>query len=100
MDNKEVLLNQASIQQIHRQEKQEALAQRQQKKAYAKLCKQICVAVFDAFPKLQESIDSNSGEIPCEALEQVKNIKLVLQYFSTHPRVLDSLRSGILSNRR
>ena len=96
MNNEKVLLSQAAVQQTHRQEKQEALAKRQRKIAYAKLSKHICATVYDVFPELQESIDSNSGKIPYEVLEQIEDIKLILRYFSTHSRVLDSLRTGVL----
>lgn len=97
MNNRKILLDQATVQQLHRQEKQLAFEKQQQKKVCAKLSHQICAAVYDVFPELQESIDSNSGEIPYEALERIEDIKLVLRYFSTHPRVLDSLRTGVLS---
>ena len=96
MSNQKVLLGQAATQQIHRQEKQEALAKQQRRKAYAKLSKHICATIYDVFPELQESIDSNSGEIPHEVLGRIEDIKLMLRYFSTHPRVLDSLRTGVL----
>ena len=96
MNNKKARLDQISAQQLRRQEKQLAFEKQQQKKAYAKLNKQICAAVYDVFPELKTSIASNSGELACEVLEQIENIKLVLQYFSTHPRVLDSLRTGVL----
>lgn len=96
MNNEKVLLSQAAVQQTHRQEKQEALAKRQRKIAYAKLSKHICATVYDVFPELQERIDLNSGEIPCEVFERIEDIRLILRFFSTHPRILDSLRTGVL----
>ena len=91
-------LDNTVIQQRHRQEKLEALDKQRRKKGYAKLSKQICSAVYDVFPSIEEKCDLCSSNIPDEILEQIDDIKLVLRYFSTHPRILESLRTGILSD--
>lgn len=61
------------------------------------MSKHICAKVYDIYPELINDYDFNSGEIPDEALDKIEDIALVLRYFANHPRVLDSLKTGVLS---
>lgn len=97
MSSKKTWSNQDAIQLQHRQEKQEALEKQKRRKSYTKLNHQICAAVYDVFPELREGYDPLSGEITPETAERLAEITFVLRYFATHPRVLQSLKSGVLS---
>lgn len=58
--------------------------------------KQICNLVYGAFPELDVLWAVNPTKDNPKFKQKLDDISVVLRYFATHPRILDSIRAGML----
>ena len=59
--------------------------------------KQICNLVYDVFPELDVLWAVNPTKDNPKFKQKLDDISVVLKYFATHPRILESIKTGMLS---
>ena len=59
--------------------------------------KQVCNLVYDVFPELDVLWAVNPTKDNPTFKQKLDDISVVLRYFATHPRILESIRTGMLS---
>ena len=86
----------SGLQQQHLQEKKEAASRRRKQSGTAQLERKVGSTICRCFPELQTLWDSGSADTSSALEERLSDITAVLRYFYTHPRILESIRQGLL----